>query len=115
MKTVKSNFFEKAVKFFITVMMISITALMVFGVASYFYFTHDLPSIGSMKNYKPPIVTKIFSEDGEIIGEFFNEKREVVSLDRVPNYLIQAFVAGEDARFFQHKGLDYLAILRALL
>ena len=67
-----------------------------------------------MKDYKPPIVTKIFSEEGEIIGEFFNEKREVVSLDRVPNYLIQAFVAGEDARFFQHKGLDYLAILRAL-
>jgi len=114
MKTVKSNIFEKAVKFFITIMMISITALMVFGVTSYFYFTHDLPSIGSMKDYKPPIVTKIFSEEGEIIGEFFNEKREVVSLDRVPNYLIQAFVAGEDARFFQHKGLDYLAILRAL-
>ena len=114
MKTVKSNVFEKVVKFFITVMMISITALTVFGVAFYFYFTHDLPSIESMKNYKPPTVTKIFSEEGEVIGEFFYEKREVVSLDRVPNYLIQAFVAGEDARFFQHKGLDYLAILRAL-
>jgi penicillin-binding protein 1A len=114
MKTVKSNFFEKAVKFFITVMMISTTALTVFGVASYFYFTHDLPSIETLKNYKPSTVTKIFSEEGEIIGEFFYEKREVVSLDRIPNFLIQAFVAGEDARFFQHKGLDYLAILRAL-
>ena len=58
-------------------------------------------------------MTRIFSEDGEVIGEFFYEKREVVSLDRIPNHLIQAFVAGEDARFFQHKGLDYLAILRA--
>ena len=114
MKTAKSNFFEKTVKIFITVIMISITGLTVFGVAFYFYFTHDLPSIESMKDYKPPIVAKIFSEEGEIIGEFFNEKRGVVSLDRVPNYLIQAFVAGEDARFFQHKGLDYLAILRAL-
>ncbi len=82
--------------------------------ASYFYFTHDLPSIETLKNYKPSTITKIFSEDGEVIGEFFYEKREVVSLDRIPNYLIQAFVAGEDARFFQHKGLDYLAILRAL-
>jgi penicillin-binding protein 1A len=114
MKTVKSNFFEKAVKFFITAVMISTTALTVFGVASYFYFTHDLPSIETLKNYKPSTVTKIFSEEGEIIGEFFYEKREVVSLDRIPNFLIQAFVAGEDARFFQHKGLDYLAILRAL-
>ena len=96
-------------------MMISITALMVFGVASYFYFTHDLPSTETLKNYKPSTITKIFSEEGEVIGEFFYEKREVVSLDRVPNYLIQAFVAGEDSRFFQHKGLDYLAILRALI
>ena len=114
MITMKTNFFEKAVKISIAVIMISVTALTVFGVVSYFYFTHNLPSIETLKNYKPSTVTKIFSEDGEVIGEFFYEKREVVSLDRVPNHLIQAFVAGEDARFFQHKGLDYLAILRAL-
>ena len=110
----KSILFEKAIKIFIAVMMIFITSLTVFGLAFYFYFTHDLPSIETLKNYKPSTVTKIFSEEGEAIGEFFYEKREVVSLDRVPNHLIQAFVAGEDARFFQHKGLDYLAILRAL-
>jgi penicillin-binding protein 1A len=110
----KSDPFEKAMKISIAVLMISITALMVFGLAAYFYFTHDLPSIETLKNYKPSTVTKIFSEEGEVIGEFSYEKREIVSLDRVPNYLIQAFVAGEDARFFQHKGLDYLAILRAL-
>ncbi len=109
----KSNFIEKAVKTSITVMMIFSTTLTVFGVASYFYFTHDLPSIETLKNYKPSTVTKIFSDEGEVIGEFFYEKREVISLDRVPSFLIQAFVAGEDARFFQHKGLDYLAILRA--
>jgi len=94
--------------------MILITVVTVFGVVSYFYFTHDLPSIETLKNYKPSTITKIFSEDGEIIGEFSYEKREVVSLDRIPSYLIQAFVSGEDARFFQHKGLDYVAILRAL-
>jgi penicillin-binding protein 1A len=115
MITMKSIFFERGVKISIAVMMVSITSLAVFGVASYFYFTHDLPSIKTLRNYKPSTVTKIFSEDGGLIGEFFYEKREIVSLDRVPNYLIQAFVAGEDARFFQHKGLDYLAILRALL
>jgi penicillin-binding protein 1A len=111
----KSIAFEKAIKISVAVIMISVTSLTVFGVASYFYFTYDLPSIDTLRNYKPSTVTKIFSEDGDIIGEFFYEKREIVSLDRVPNYLIQAFVAGEDARFFQHKGLDYLAILRALL
>ncbi len=88
--------------------------LLVFGIVSFFYFTHDLPSIETLKNYRPATITKFFSEDGEIIGEFFIEKREIVSLDRVPHHLVQAFIAGEDARFFHHKGLDYIAIFRAL-
>jgi len=113
MKTLKSVSFEKATKMSIAAMMILIAVPTVFGVVSYFYFTHDLPSIDTLRNYKPSTITKIFSEDGEVIGEFSYEKREVISLDRIPNHLIQAFVAGEDARFFQHKGLDYLAILRA--
>jgi penicillin-binding protein 1A len=112
-KALKSVSFENATKISIAAIMILITVPTVFGVVSYFYFTHDLPSTETLKNYKPSTVTKILSEDGEVIGEFSYERREVVSLDRIPNHLIQAFVAGEDARFFQHKGLDYLAILRA--
>ncbi len=111
----KSKFKERVVKLFISIVMILMTSLLVFGVASYYYFSKDLPSIETLKNYTPPIITKIYSEDCEIIGEFFIEKREVIALERMPNHLIQAFVAGEDARFFQHKGLDYLAIIRALL
>ncbi len=109
------NSFEKVTKISIAVIMILIAVPTVFGVVFYFYFTHDLPSIENLKNYKPSTITRIFSEDGEVIGEFFYEKREVVSLDRIPNHLIQAFVAGEDARFFQHKGLDYVAIFRAFV
>ena len=111
----KTNRLEKWVKVVIAIAMIFVTVVVVFGILVYFYFTHDLPSIETLRNYKPATVTKFFSEDGEVIGEYFVEKREVVSLDRVPDHLVQAFVAGEDARFFQHKGLDYMAILRALL
>ena len=110
----KSNPFERVTKISITLIIISITTLIVLGVASYFYFTHDLPTTEALKNYRPSTVTRLFSEDGEVIGEFFIEKREVVSLERVPHHLIQAFISGEDARFYQHKGLDYIAILRAL-
>jgi penicillin-binding protein 1A len=109
----KSKRFERTAKISITIIMALVAALVVALIASFFYLTHDLPSIETLKNYKPATITKIFSEDGEIIGEFFMEKREVVSLDRVPHHLVQAFIAGEDARFFQHKGLDYMAILRA--
>jgi penicillin-binding protein 1A len=114
MNNTKPVSIEKKIKISIVVTMIIITVFTVFGVISYFYFTHGLPSIDTLKNYKPSTISKIFSEEGEVIGEFSYEKREVVSLDRIPIHLIQAFVAGEDARFFQHKGLDYLAILRAL-
>ena len=91
-----------------------VATFLVFGIVSFFYFTHGLPSIETLKNYRPATITKFFSEDGEIIGEFFIEKRKIVSLDRVPHHLVQAFIAGEDARFFHHKGLDYIAIFRAL-
>jgi penicillin-binding protein 1A len=110
----KSNRLEKRIKISISIVMIFITVVVIFGLLSYFYFTHDLPSAETLKNYKPPTITKFFSDDGEVIGEFFIERREVVSLDRIPNHLVRAFVAGEDARFFQHKGLDYVAIARAL-
>ena len=110
----KSNHLEKRIKISVAIGSIFITAIVVFMVLSYFYFTHDLPGIESLRDYKPSTITKIFSDDGEVISEFFVEKRQVVSLDRIPDHLVQAFVAGEDARFFQHKGLDYMAIVRAL-
>jgi len=114
MITIKSNLFERLAKISIIIIMIFIIAIILFGLAFYLYFGHDLPSIEVLKNYKPSTVTRLFSDDGGVIGEFFIEKRDVVSLERVPHHLIQAFISGEDARFFQHKGLDYVAILRAL-
>ena len=99
-----SNRLEKWIKISISIVMILITVVFVFGILSYFYFTYGLPSIETLRNYKPSTITRFFADDGELIGEFFFEKREVVSLARMPNHLIQAFVAGEDARFFQHRG-----------
>ena len=65
--------------------MICATSIMVFGVALYLYFAHGLPSIETLKNYKPSTITKFYSEDGEIISELFIERREVISLERIPN------------------------------
>ena len=107
--------FEKAIKISVIVLMLFLTAAVISGASAYFYFASDLPSIETLKTYTPPAITKFFAENGEIIGEFFTERREVISLDRMPIHLVQAFVASEDTRFFQHKGLDYIAIFRALL
>ena len=111
----ESKFYQLGTKIIIAICVIFAASLLIFGVTSYFYFTHDLPSIDALKNYNPPTITRFYSEDGEIIGEFFIEKREVVFLDRIPVHLVQAFVAGEDAKFYHHKGLDYIAIFRAMM
>ncbi len=90
------------------------TTMLIVGVGFYFYFTRDLPSVSVLSEYKPNLITRVYSRDGEVIGEFYIERRIVVPLQRMPEHLVNAFIAAEDAKFFEHKGIDYLGILRAL-
>ncbi len=83
--------------------------------AAYEILSRDLPRIHSLKDYRPPVISRIYADDGRVIGEFFRERRIVVPLEEIPPLLIQAFVAAEDARFFQHPGVDPWGILRAAL
>ena len=64
-------------------------------------------------DYRPLRASQIFSADGEMIGEFFVEKRVLVPVEQVPDVVKKAFVAAEDVRFYKHHGVDYLGILRA--
>ncbi|MEE2828117.1 MAG: transglycosylase domain-containing protein, partial [Myxococcota bacterium] len=79
------------------------------------YYSRDLPSVESLATYNPPTVSQVYSEDGQLLGEFFDEQRYVVPLDEIPKHVQDAFVAAEDAAFWEHKGLDYRGILRAML
>ena len=80
----------------------------------YLFLLFQLPNIKSLNDYNPPLATRIISTDGTVIGYLFKEKRILVSLAECPPHLIQAFVSSEDARFFKHRGVDLLSILRAL-
>jgi penicillin-binding protein 1A len=81
----------------------------------YSYFIYDLPRIESLKDYRPNIVTKVYSSSGDVIGEFFIEKRYPVRLSDVSTTLIEAIIAAEDDQFFKHKGINIWSILRAAL
>ena len=83
------------------------------GAVLWIHYSRGLPSIPSLAEYRPPIVTEVLSADGQLVGEFFVERRKVVPYDRIPRRLIQAFVASEDQSFFEHHGVDLLGTLRA--
>lgn len=85
------------------------------GMVLWYLWSSNLPYIGSLKDYNPPIITEVFSDDGKVISSFFDEKRVLVSLEDVSQNLINAFIAAEDARFFEHRGIDFSGILRAFI
>jgi len=83
--------------------------------AALYRISRDLPSIDALKNYQPSQATRVYSDDNQVIGEFFIQKREVVPLSKIPKETIQAFLAVEDAHFYEHHGLDFLRMIRAAL
>lgn len=83
--------------------------------STYFYFTKDLPTLVALMDYQPNLVTKVYSDDGQLVAEFFVERRVVVPLATMPVHLIDAFLAAEDAGFFEHEGVSYTSILRAFI
>ncbi|MBE9547723.1 MAG: PBP1A family penicillin-binding protein [Proteobacteria bacterium] len=89
------------------------TILVLAGSGLLYVVVKDLPSIASLKDYRPSIITRVYSDDNRLIDEFYMEDRKVIPITRVPRVVIQAFVAAEDARFFQHEGVDPHGILRA--
>lgn len=75
----------------------------------------SLPQIISVNDYKPRLVSDVFARGGERIGEYKYEVRKLVSIDKVPKQMIDAFLAIEDRQFYEHKGINYAAILRAAI
>lgn len=80
---------------------------------TYYAFSAGLPDIPQVGQYRPPIISEVFTDDAVLAGEFYNERRKVVPYDRIPKRLVQAFIASEDSSFFDHGGVDFLGTLRA--
>lgn len=85
------------------------------GAAMYIHYSRDLPELYDVERYQPPGVTRFFGRDGRLVAEMTTERRIVVPLEQIPRPLIEAFLAAEDQRFFEHGGVDVRGVLRAAL
>src|SRR5262250_2041965 len=71
------------------------------GLVLYGELTSDLPPVDQLLRYQPPTATRVFADDGTLIGEFYVERRYLVPLERVPTHVRLAFLAAEDADFYR--------------
>ncbi len=76
-------------------------------------YQFSLPRIQSLEDYRPDVITDVYSADNKVIGEFAVERRIVVSFDDIPPYLQLAILAAEDDQFYNHSGINYASFLRA--
>jgi penicillin-binding protein 1A len=86
--------------------------LLVFGLALAY---PNLPELDSLTDYRPKMPLRIFSADGVLIGEFGEERRNLVRIKDIPDVMKKAVLAIEDSSFYEHGGVDYTGILRAAL
>ena len=75
----------------------------------------ELPDLSALEHYDPPTTSKVFDRNGNLVARFYEERRTVVPITKVPDHVKHAFISAEDAAFYTHKGVDYPSIVRAVL
>jgi len=92
----------------------SLVLLIVIGVGGgLFYLTQDLPPVETLRTYTPAQTTRVYSDDQRLIGQFFIERRVFVPLSKIPQNMVRAILAVEDARFYEHGGFDWIRMIKA--
>ena len=79
------------------------------------YYANNVPDLRALSDYNPKLITKIYAHDSELLAEYARQKRIYVAIKDVPKPLIEAYLAAEDAAFYDHPGFDIKGILRAAL
>ena len=106
---------KKGVAFYVIYTFILSTLLfLISGALLFFYYSHHLPDFTPLKERRLNAYSIVYSEEDEVVGKFLMDNRIPVSYEQIPKQLVKAFIAAEDAEFFQHKGVDYKGILRAM-
>ena len=100
-------------------LLISLGFLGLLGVAAIAAFllvnyTKDIPEFAQLADYQPPVVTRVYTDDGQLMAEFASEKRVFVPIATIPDLVKNAFLSAEDRNFYNHNGIDFTGIGRAV-
>ena len=95
----------------------SILALTVIVIAGVYIsgISEDLPDYSTLKNYEPPVITRVHASNGQLMSEFARERRLFLAIQAVPEMLKNAYLSAEDKDFYSHGGLDFTGILNAAI
>ncbi len=105
-------------KFLKNFLIISVSIVLLLGVSLVgvlWSYSNDIPDYKFLKNYKPPVSSKVYSGNGELVADFSKEKRIFVPYNSIPKNVINAFLSAEDKNFFSHPGVDAKGVLRAVI
>lgn len=95
----------------LTIFIIGLVSLLVIII----YYSKDLPNFDKLENYKPPVMTRLYTNDGKLLNEYAKERRLFVPIEQIPDVVKNAFISAEDAAFYKHVGVNPKAILSALI
>lgn len=93
---------------------LTISGALLIGVALALIFP-KLPDLDTLTDYRPKVPLRVLTTDGVLIGEFGEERRRPVDISEVPLVMQQAILAAEDDRFYEHGGIDFMGVARALI
>lgn len=97
----------------ILVSIVSLIGIAIVAFAVWFFIvTQNLPSEEQLRNYEPPIMSRVHAGDGKLVAEFATEHRVYVPSEELPDQLIKAFISAEDGSFFEHSGIDLWGTFR---
>ena len=94
---------------------IILTLGLIFSFSTLWYFSSDLPDYKILSNYKPPVSSRVHSDEGQLIAEYALQKRLFIPYEAVPKKVIYAFLSAEDKNFFSHPGIDAKSVTRAII
>ena len=107
---IKMHKFLKKIAF-LTISLLLLFSLTIFAVL--WSFSNNIPDYKFLKNYKPPVSSKVYSGNGDLVADFSTEKRIFVPYSSIPKKVINAFLSAEDKNFFSHPGVDAKGVVRA--